>query len=799
MSKNPVLRIIVWVLVSCLFTGCTDLVDYDQIGVGFDCDVELVAGTSVGQTFVARHGGLDAIEISLRPDSSATGELILHLRASPTSSEDLAIISLALMPGGQTGIYRFAFSPILNSHTRYFYAFLEPGVDFSGMIHVPCAEVERYADGTLYSDHAPMPAQAVFRLSYAPKFILLDLLQMVAGWLGYGLACLSLLFFSGYILTRGWAHQAGADFTATLVMSSALALAVWMALLLWANLLSVTLSAWAVRGLVGSAVVVGLLTFLRDREMWRKRTYWLGESPVVTAILWLCVLSAIGFRLFVGRSLVMLPGSDTYHHTLIAKLFEEQGGLPNSYQPYAPLVSFSYHFGFHSIIALFRWVFGTELLLTTKTVALVLNGAITATAALLSERITGNRKTGVVVALLVGFIIVSPFCLLRWGRFTQTAGMFFLPVAVLPFLARHERRSSLLVPALLIAALVFAHNREAFFAVILLGIVALPRLLRREWVVLRDWLWMGIIAVLIALPWLVRIAWVQLDPQGLRVAYEIIGGYNDLSRLEPPVLSFITNLPVLALFAVGALTTLWDRKHSEDRMLVLWALALVAGGVLYFQLTGSFHWDLKTSLLTLSVPVAIFLGIRFTRLVVRLQGAGRRALWVAALLLLGIGCVVAGVHFPMVLNGGLIYLRPGDLIAMNWIETHTSPAALFVPNASQVEWSPDWLIGSDAGYWLPLLAQRDTTLPPMIYAWEAADVTALQQDLANTHAILDAAATQEALPSSVVCCTDVTHFIAYDNNWPLTAEDLFNTDTLELLYQQDRLQVFGVVCPGACP
>jgi len=55
------------------------------------------------------------------------------------------------------------------------------------------------------------------------------------------------------------------------------------------------------------------------------------------------------------------------------------------------------------------------------------------------------------------------------------------------------------------------------------------------------------------------------------------------------------------------------------------------------------------------------------------------------------------------------------------------------------------------------------------------------------------------LPSSVVCCTDVTHFIAYDNSWPLTAEDLSNTDTLEMLYQQDRLQVFEVVCPGACP
>lgn len=68
----------------CLtLTSCQSLVDKDQTAINRElAPVLLTAGQTVGQTFVARHGGLNAVEIYLEPDSSAAGEPVLHLRNS---------------------------------------------------------------------------------------------------------------------------------------------------------------------------------------------------------------------------------------------------------------------------------------------------------------------------------------------------------------------------------------------------------------------------------------------------------------------------------------------------------------------------------------------------------------------------------------------------------------------------------------------------------------------------------------------------------------------------------------------
>lgn len=799
MQMPRLLKNLVWLLLLLFLTSCNDFTDIAQPATLSDCVATLSNTTAVGQTFVARHGGLDAFEIYLQPDTAAEGSLVLHLRASPIATTDILTSTVLLSPGAAAGYYRFPFTPILHSHSQYYYAFLQPLSGFAGAVQVPCGAAATYADGSLYEGDLPQDAQSSFKLHYAPTFIALDLALMGVGWLGYGAVALGILFFAGYTLVRGWVRKVKGDFTVTLIMSAMAALAAWMTFLVWGDLIHLRLSSWSVRAWMGIAVVIGLYCFYKDQDLWRRRVYWVGSQPMATLLLWLVVLIGISFRLFLGRGMVMLPGSDTYHHTLIAQLFAEQGGLPDSYEPYAPLSSFTYHFGFHSIVALFRWLLGTELLLTTKTTALVLNGAIAATTALLSERLAGDRKAGVVSAALIGLIMVSPFCLLRWGRFTQTTGMLFLPLAILPFVGRRDDWSPLWVPSSLIAALVFAHNREAFFAVMLLGVMALLKLIRHERRALRDWLWTGSIAVLMALPWLVRIVWVQLDPQQLRIGYEILGEYNDLSRLELPVLSFITNLPVLVLSMAALVALLWDRQDVDDGIFILWALVLALGGYLYFELTQSFQWDLKTSVLTLSVPIAIFLSIRFSHIMTQLKGTRRQIFLLLVALLLGIGCLAADVHFPAVLNGGPLYLRQSDVVAMRWIEEHTPSSALFLVNSLQPEWSPGWLIGSDAGYWLPLLTHREVTLPPMIYAWEAADRSVLQRNLASTYDILAAAEAQGALPATMACCTGITHFMVYDNSWPVASGNLLGSEAFEPIYRQDRLWVFQIACDESCP
>ncbi|MGB9890187.1 MAG: hypothetical protein ACPLTQ_11020, partial [Anaerolineae bacterium] len=406
------------------------------------------------------------------------------------------------------GFYHFSFPPDNRSHSVYRYAFLE--LEGTGAVRVGAASGEAYLDGAAYRGHEPLDAQLAFRLAYDPWGMAADLLLMVVGWVVYGLLGIIALFPAGYWIVRGWAHRKRVDFTAVLIVSISSILAVWMVLLVWASVFKLHLDVWPVRLLWGTSALVGLGFLIKDQP-WRNRGYWLGEDPLATLALWLVVACSIGLRLWIGRGLVMLPGSDAYHHTLIVQLFAEQGGIPENYEPYAPLQSFSYHFGFHSIVALVRWLLGSELLSTTKVVALVLNGGIAATVGLFSEQITGHRRSGVVAAALVGLIMVSPFCLLRWSRFTQTTGLFFLPLALLALLWK-KREAGLVFPSLLVAAVFLAHVRVALMLGVFAAIAGGTALLQGQRESLKQIVLVGAIGTIWVSPWLLRVLWVQYDP-----------------------------------------------------------------------------------------------------------------------------------------------------------------------------------------------------------------------------------------------------------------------------------------------
>ena len=773
-----------------LLTGCSDFVDKDQLSITPEAEIILEANHPVGQTFVSRHGGLNAIEVYLCPAPDAQGSIVLHLRDSPLSDADILAASIPILAGSTEGFYRFSFPAILHSHTHYYYAFLE--YEGSGQVGVQTGGLDSYLDGTLYYKREPQESQAVFRLSYDPLLIALDLLFMVAGWIGYGVAGLAILFFSGYWMVRKWARQTRVDFTPVLILSTVGALAAWMVFLVWISIFSIHLEALSVRLIVGTNALVGFICFIKDREQWRKREYWLGESPLTTLTLWAVIILSIALRLFVGRGIVMLPGSDAYHHTLIAQLFIEQGGIPHTYEPYAPLVSFSYHFGFHSIVALFRWLFGTELLVTTKTLALVLNGAIAAAVGLLSEQIAGNRRAGIIGAALVGLIMVSPFCLLRWSRFTQTTGLLFLAVGLWALLVRRERAGWAL-PSLLIAGIVLSHYRVALFWGLFAVIAGGMKILQHRWDEVKGWLVVGIISVVLTAPWLLRVAWTQYDPYRLRITYPIVEGYNNVERLEKPILSFITNGPVVvSLVLLAGAAWLGKKNRTMQWSLAAWCLVLVSGAIV-LPLTGLYFWDLKTTLLTLPLPLATLAGLGGDILWNALRGKGRlavRGVLVAALLT---GMSVGISHLPHLVYTAPLRLRPGDLVAMEWIENNVPTNALLAVNGSQFDWSPGWVVGTDTGYWIPLLAHRATTVPPMVYAWEWSGTSSLLARLDASHELLLRQGGESLSISKTLSKYGVTHIFTEIGRWPLMPQELAQEKHLKEIYRQDRVRMFEVV------
>ncbi|MGC9083171.1 MAG: hypothetical protein ACP5ME_08335 [Anaerolineae bacterium] len=147
-----------------LLTGCSAYVSQDQTAVVPDAAVVLEPGHPVGQTFVARHGGLNGVEFWLEPQPGGAGVLRLHLRADPQSPADLAVAELPVEAITAPGFYHFSFPPDNRSHSVYRYAFLE--LEGTGAVRVGAASGEAYIDGAAYRGHEPLDAQLAFRLIY---------------------------------------------------------------------------------------------------------------------------------------------------------------------------------------------------------------------------------------------------------------------------------------------------------------------------------------------------------------------------------------------------------------------------------------------------------------------------------------------------------------------------------------------------------------------------------------------------------------------------------------------------------
>ena len=774
-----------------LLTGCSDFIDQDQLGTAGNVPFTfLETGHSMGQTFVAHHGGLNAVELGLSPDPGTQGTLILHLRNSPLDRTDLITSTVSIGNREANGLYRFSFSPIQQSHTHYYYAFVEKVGP--GRVAVPGGAKDAYADGTLYYDDQPQDAQAVFRLSYDAVTLSVAMLLMLGSWLAYGMTVAAILFFAGYWLVRRYTRSVGADLTTTLILSAVSFLALFLLLLVWANLVNLRFSSWGVRALVALSALVGLIVFLKDRRQWQTRQFWLGTSPWATLAFWIAVLSSIGVRLFIGQSMVMLPGSDTYHHTLIVELFDEQGGIPQSYAPYAPLVSYSYHFAFHGIVALFRWLFNTELLATTKTIALVLNGAIAAVIGLACEQITGHRRAAAISATFIGLILVSPFCLLLWGRFTQTAGLLFLGSALWALMAK-PKETGWVLPPLLIAALILSHYRIMLYGWLFIGCFGIISLVRRDWDLIKRWSIMGAVALIITLPWTLHVAWVQSDPNHLILTYPVLGGYNSLDRLGQPVLGFATNNFVL-ICSVLLIAAGWLARGKRPLWiaLIVWGIVMVGGAVVFPRLGLSF-WDLTTTVLSIPIPLALLVGLGADAI---WGNASGRIRWTvpAIVSIAFVGAATIGAsRLPGLTRTGLSYLGPGDLVTMRWIRENTPEDAVFMPEAIQFAWSPGWEVGIDSGYWLPLLTDRPSILPPMIYGLEWSNPSEVAHKLEPYRALQAAMSGEQDALGMSLNEVGVNYVMMGPLQWSMPRSLLAQDTHLRSIYKQDRIEIFKVL------
>jgi hypothetical protein len=871
-----------------LLTGCSRFVDLDQPQVHPGAEVTLGPGHTLGQTLVARHGGLCGAEFWISPDRAGPGEIRLHIRSDPAdwnnpyAGRDLATAVLPLAQVAVPGFHRLSFPPIRDSHGHSYYAVLELVGD--GEVHIGTAEGGTYPDGALYRDHQPQDAQMAFRLVYKPAWVLLDLSRAAAGAVGL-LAIAALLYVvpgwallawlcprpapsmveqtqvsraealgitnslpassvlppASFLLPPGSCPLSWAE---TLGIAAGLSLALYPLLLVWTDVVGLHLGplyAWlpAVGGLValvwryrvwipsrprGHRTARHCVTCLSTNGLRQALRQWARSGHGNRASTWpdlalLAVMGLIfGVRLLIVRTLDAPMWGDSYQHSLIAQLMVDQGGLFDSWEPYTPYQTLTTHFGFSSLVALLSWFTGVSTVQATLLVGQLVNGLAILTLYPLAVRIAdGRRWAGVGAVLVAGLLSPMPAYYVNWGRYAQLSGQAILPVALwlLWETLRRDTHSwtlSLLAGATL-SGMALAYYRMPFYYVLFvlawLICVELPRwgTDARRWLVgcARLALIAGS-ALLLLVPWGLRIvsgSLAQALEAGIRLSSPLNLVLADYQIWRD--VAFYVPLPALAI-AVIALVWSLARRRGAAASLGLWVLALaslVAGRLIH--LPGANMMQNFAVLIALYIPVSLLAGWLVGEVASLVKRWAGRIGQCAIGTLIVVTAVWAAAGQAKIVQPSYVMVTRPDVRAMAWIRENTPPESRFLVEGFRI-YDGYSAVGADAGWWIPLLAERENVLPP-----QYALLNEVPIDVGYTQRVVDLVAHLEtnspASPEGLqtLCDWGITHVYVGQGQGQVGsgATQLFSPDILAIspafttVYRQDRVHIFRLD-PSVC-
>jgi hypothetical protein len=699
------------------------LVDLDQPSYVDGLTVKLGPDQPVGQTFVARHGGLSGIEFFLTPPDDAGSTLELHIWSDPHSGQDLATAALDLPPGAPPGFYRFSFPPLNDSHGQYYYAFLTATNPGTAAV---LAGLDAYLDGAAYQYHQPLEAQATFHLVYTLRCIVLELFGSALGAIGLLAASALLFVVPGWALlswlfpARRWA------WAELLALATGVSLALYPVLMLWTHTIGMNLGPFNVWIPVGTGL--GLLVWRyrrrRPRHGLRVLRDW-AQSEALWPDLALLVVLGLSFavRLLVVRSLATAMWGDGYHHTMIAQLLVDHGGLFSSWEPYAAFDRFTYHFGFHSSVAVMHWLTGLQVVDATIWTGQIVNALAVLSLYPLALRISGSRWAGTGAVLFAGLLSTLPMFYVNWGRYTELAGLAILPAAVWltwevvdTAQARWQQLGLMIV---VVSGLALTHYRVllfyGLFALSMFFVSLVERSGRRT---LWRLAWAGSATTLVCLPWVLNTlgstlqtlfyTYVTTPPDK---AHPFLQQYNSIGDLR----TYLEPVWWLALVA-GLGLGLWQRRRGILLMALWWLLLFIAANPAWFSLPGTGTITNFALFIAAYFPAGLAVGYLVASSVGR---AGMRRWGQALAMVLAVGLGVWGASQRL---GDLdphqyaLVTRP-DVRAAAWIGENTPSEARFLINSFSA-YGDTSVVGADAGWWLPLLAERQTSVPPITYSME---------------------------------------------------------------------------------
>lgn len=434
----------------------------------------------------------------------------------------------------------------------------------------------------------------------------------------------------------------------------------------------------------------------------------------VTSILLVLFGGVLALRLFQIRELVLPNWVDSLHHTLIVQILREQGAIPDVITAFGS-APFFYHFGFHVVTAIFAELTGWSSAQAVLIFGQILNALIVLVVYRLVMSITRHEHVGITAALFTGFISQMPAYYVSWGRYTLLTGMILLPVAMSSALElwhspldwRHGVRFSVLT-----AGLCFTHYiAAAMFACFLLALVLYFSIGSKvkgyfsSCLVLIGW---GSISMIVVGGWISRVFKFASPKAVLRS--------DTLATFPPPEhLTYwwhLINRPrswLLIGLAAVALTVF--RRRQVTGLMAVWLLVMAALFTEWPWQIRPFRPDLL--LICAFLPINVMASTSLHSLLRRLALVLKPGAAFSLLPTIWIVLIAWGVmDTATIVNPQTILVTAADIEAISWV-THNTPAdARFLINVAP--WQYGIYRGTDGGWWIPLLSDRQTILPPGI-------------------------------------------------------------------------------------
>jgi hypothetical protein len=434
----------------------------------------------------------------------------------------------------------------------------------------------------------------------------------------------------------------------------------------------------------------------------------------------------------------------------------------------------------------------------------------------LAARVGGNRWAGVGAVLVAGLLSPMPMYYVNWGRYTQLAGQVILPGAIylawatLETKARDWRLIGLVWIAL--AGLALTHYLLSIFAGLFFVAFFLLRVQRekvRTLFVNITLLLAGV--VVLFLPWFVHVFFGKLPnifayyvTAPTKAASTFLQEFNAIGDI-----SFYLPMTLWLLMLLCIAWGFWRHEKSVALVGLWWFLNLLATNPQWLRLPGEGVITNFTLFIASYIPAGVLIGAGFGWLHLSLRGTffakqylGRRWVYSFMLLLLVIGIGLWGARQrlgDMQPMSSTLVTRP-DIRAAEWIQENTPQNARFLVN-SFFAYGDTVIVGSDGGWWLPLLAERQTTLPPLTYGSERGPrpdnilwVDTLTSEFQNkgiTHPDMLALLRERGV--TYVYVGQRQGRVNYNGPYVLNPSELLSSPFFRLIYHQDRVWIFEVV------